>query len=315
VGDVLDFSRFESGQIELERISFDLRKLSEGAIDIFSVEAAAKGVELIATIDPRVPSTIMGDPTRVRQVLLNLLGNAVKFTSKGYVALKINLADTRDPALLPHMSLEVEDTGIGMAQKDLGMIFDVFRQADASTTRRFGGVGLGLAISQRLVVLMGGEIQVRSTVGEGSRFFFELPLEAGPAEPVVAGSPWPAAQVLVWEASTHLAANFQRLFEAWGSAVTVVGGFSEACEAIGDTQTPYDLIMIRVDASGDPAEINQVLATAQAAQSPVLATCPIGELASAHARFPGTARILTRPGSEAALREAARNATSSAPGD
>ena len=315
VGDVLDFSRFESGQIELERISFDLRKLSEGVIDIFSVEAADKGVELIATIDPRVPSTIMGDPTRVRQVLLNLLGNAVKFTSKGYVALKINLADTSDPALLPHLSLAVEDTGIGMAQKDLGMIFDVFRQADASTTREFGGVGLGLAISQRLVVLMGGEIQVSSTLGEGSRFFFELPLEAGPAEPVVAGAPGPTAQVLVWEASTRLAEHFRGLFEAWGSAVTLVGGSTEACEAIGNAQTPYDLVMMRVDASGDSAEIKQVLATAQAAQSPVLATCPIGELAEARKRFPGIARILTRPGSEADLREAARNATSSAFGD
>jgi len=315
VGDVLDFSLFESGQIDLERISFDLRRLSEGVINIFSVEAAAKGVELIAMIDPRVPSTIMGDPTRVRQVLLNLLGNAVKFTGKGYVALKINLADTSDPALLPHLSLAVEDTGIGLAQQDLGMIFDVFRQADASTTREFGGVGLGLAISQRLVVLMGGEIQVRSTLGEGSRFFFELPLEAGPAQPLVAGDPCPAAQVLVWEASTRLAAHFRGLFENWGSAVTVVGGFAEACDAIGDEQAPYDLIMIRVDESGDFDEINQVLATALAAQSPVLATCPIGELAAARARFPGIARILTRPGSEAVLREAARNATSSASGD
>lgn len=315
VGDVLDFSRFESGQIEVERISFDLRKLTEGVINNFSAVASSKGVELIATVDPRVPSTMMGDPTRIRQVLLNLLGNAVKFTSKGYVALKINLADTNDSALPPHLTLVVEDTGIGMEQKDLGMIFDVFRQADVSTTRRFGGVGLGLAISQRLVRLMGGEIQVRSTLGEGSCFSFDLPLESGPAEPVVPGDACPAGQVLLWEASTRLAEHFQELFGAWGSAVTVVGGFTEACEAIGDPQTPYDLIMMRVDASGNSDEIGQVLATADAAQIPVLATCPIGELAGSRERFPGITRILTRPGSEVDLREAARDATRSASGD
>ena len=132
---------------------------------------------------------------------------------------------------------------------------------------------------------------------------------------MVAGAPGPTAQVLVWEASTRLAEHFRGLFEAWGSAVTLVGGSTEVCEAIGDAQTPYDLVMMRVDASGDSAEIKQVLATAQAAQSPVLATCPIGELAEARKRFPGIARILTRPGSEADLREAARNATSSAFGD
>jgi len=315
VGDVLDFSRFESGQIEVERISFDLRKLTEGVINNFSAVASSKGVELIGTVDRRVPSTIIGDPTRVRQVLLNLLGNAVKFTSNGYVALKIDLADTSDPALSPHLSLTIEDTGIGLEEKDLGMIFDVFRQADASTTRRFGGVGLGLAISQRLVRLIGGEIQVHSTLGEGSCFHFELPLEAGPAEPVVSAAPCPAAQVLLWEASTPLAAHFRELFEAWGSAVTVVGGFTEAREAIGDGQAPYDLIMMRVDASGTSDEIGQVLATADAAQTPVLGTCPIGQLSASRARFPGIMRILTRPGSEAELREAALNVTRCASGD
>ncbi|MDG1401519.1 MAG: ATP-binding protein [Candidatus Binatia bacterium] len=182
VGDVLDFSRFESGQIELEKISFDIRRLAEGVIDTFAVQASAKGVELILAANADVPQFIVGDPTRFRQVLLNLIGNAVKFTHSGHVALDIKVSDATGADDSARLRVSVEDSGIGMAKEDMGIIFDVFRQADASTTRQFGGVGLGLAISQRLVVMMGAEIQVKSVLGKGSRFSFELPLVEGDAE-------------------------------------------------------------------------------------------------------------------------------------
>ena len=307
VGDVLDFSRFESGQIELEHISFDLRKLSEGVTDIFAVEAAAKNVELILAIDSAVPQFVRGDPTRVRQVLLNLIGNAVKFTHAGHVALEIAMVDVAEGDPL-RLQIAVEDTGIGLAQEDLGMIFDVFRQADVSTTRQFGGVGLGLAISQRLVALMGSEIQVRSVLGEGSRFSFEIPFEGDEAKVAAELQDCPADRVLLWEESGRLALHLRALLEAWGSAVTLVQSFSEANDALREKTITFDLMMIRADANEDLEEISQVLSLARAVGTPVLATCPVGELQSVRKRFPAMTRVLTRPGNEADLRRAAAQA-------
>ncbi len=179
INDILDFSKIEAGKMELEVIDFDLRSTLENVSHLLSQKAREKNIELNCLIDPDIPPYVHGDPTRLRQVLLNLLGNAVKFTEKGEVALEARLEKKIKDTALIHF--EVRDTGVGIPQDRLDSIFDSFTQADGSTTRKYGGTGLGLAISQRLVELMGGKIKAESIQGKGSRFYFTLKMKIAPA--------------------------------------------------------------------------------------------------------------------------------------
>lgn len=173
LNDILDFSKVEAGKLDLERVAFDLRECIEGALDLVAMAAGKKGLDLAYVIETDVPQRIVSDPTRLRQILLNLLNNAIKFTEKGEVIL--NVGRQGDGAAGDCiLSMTVQDTGIGIPPDRIGRLFQSFTQADASTTRRFGGTGLGLAISQRLVSLMGGEIGVTSEPGKGSRFSFTI---------------------------------------------------------------------------------------------------------------------------------------------
>ncbi len=181
INDILDFSKIEAGKIELETIEFDLGLLLEDVVALVAGRAQDKGLELLAHADPQLPAGVRGDPTRLRQVLVNLVSNAVKFTASGEVVLRAE--PVCDDGHTTTVRFEVVDTGIGIAPRDQARMFEPFSQADNSTTRRFGGTGLGLAIVRQLVELMGGQLGLDSEVDHGSTFWFELSFEGTEAEP------------------------------------------------------------------------------------------------------------------------------------
>ena len=181
INDVLDLSKIESGHMELESTNFDLEECVGATADIIVMRAVQKGLEFTYLIHPNVPGYLMGDPVRLNQILLNLLGNAVKFTAAGEVALEVELEQSDD--MQANLVFKVRDTGIGIAQQDQAKLFQPFIQVDASTTRKFGGTGLGLAISRRLCELMGGNIEIESAMGVGTVFRCHVPFKIGQAPP------------------------------------------------------------------------------------------------------------------------------------
>ncbi|MDO8359543.1 MAG: PAS domain S-box protein, partial [Devosia sp.] len=207
INDILDLSKVEASQLELEQTGFSLKDLVEKVAEMVAGKADEKGLDLKCELAPNVPIDLVGDPTRLRQVLLNLLGNAIKFTPSGAVSLRVER--DFDSSIPTALRFTVSDTGIGIPSEKLRQVFERFTQADSSTTRRFGGSGLGLTISKRLVELMGGRIWVDSVVGQGSVFAFAVPLEvwAGGHRPVPASigagplRPLPALRILLAEDS------------------------------------------------------------------------------------------------------------------
>ena len=180
INDILDFSKIEAGKLELEQIEFGLRQTLEEAVELFAEPAGKKGVELTCFLPNEIPDAVIGDPVRLRQVLLNLLGNAMKFTERGEVSVRVHcLSQETDRVTLKY---EVRDTGIGIPEAAQKRLFTAFSQADGSTTRRFGGTGLGLAIVRQLVHLMGGEVGIESVPGQGSTFWFTTQLEYNPTQ-------------------------------------------------------------------------------------------------------------------------------------
>jgi two-component system, sensor histidine kinase and response regulator len=245
INEILDFSKIESGHLQLEEIDFDLVDLVESVAEIVAEPALAKGLELLAYCSPEVPSGLRGDPSRIRQVLLNLAGNAVKFTAAGEVVVRVTLDDRIGDRYV--VRFEVSDTGIGLAQEDVLRLFEPFTQADSSTTRRYGGTGLGLSISRRLVDAMGGELGVQSSAGAGSTFWCTLPLEASRQATVTAPRP-PSSltglRVLVVDDNATNRTILHDQLQHWGAAVDVVDSAERAltllCEA-AEAQQPYDL--------------------------------------------------------------------------
>jgi signal transduction histidine kinase/DNA-binding response OmpR family regulator len=251
IDDILDVSKLEAGKTEIEAIAFDVDALTEGVVSILNPRAQEKGIELNAAIHPAACGCYIGDPTRLRQILLNLVGNAVKFTAKGMVNIDIALlAEKNDRHAV--LRFDVSDTGIGIDETALASLFQDFIQADSSTTRKFGGTGLGLAISKRLVELMGGEIGVTSLPGHGSRFWFTVPLPRTDSAHVIAERDIPPAPsrphrrlaILVAEDNkTNQQVAIAILSQA-GHAVHVVETGREAVAAV--ERRPYDIILMDV---------------------------------------------------------------------
>ena len=248
VNDILDFSKIESGKLSTESVPFDLREALEDSMDLLAPIAHEKGLELILLLYSDVPLALYGDSNRIRQVLLNLLGNALKFTSRGSVVVRVMLEDEDDDA---HASLRISvaDTGIGLSTEEQGRLFLAFGQADSSATRRFGGTGLGLFISKRLVELMGGTIGVESEPGSGSTFWFTLRCARQTdmvAEP--ASRPAQGRRALVYDTHPLVRLATRHALESWGLEVTEVGDCTSLREmAAGDT---FDLLVAGAEKGG-----------------------------------------------------------------
>lgn len=260
IKDILDFSKIEADKLELEQVDFNLYTALEEVLEILAEQASRKRLELIYSIDSAVPPAVCGDAVRLRQMLLNLLNNAIKFTPAGEVVLRVCLVEETPETV--RLSFAVSDTGIGVAPEAQARIFEAFLQADNSTTRQFGGTGLGLAITRRLAALMGGEVGLRSTPGQGSTFWFTVCLAkaatapqsilaapqtfAGHAAQGVA-SPQPtrhsfAARVLLAEDNPVNQEVALTMLEALGCQVEIAANGREAVEAV--ERATYDLILM-----------------------------------------------------------------------
>jgi PAS domain S-box-containing protein len=230
LNDILDMSKIEAGKLALEPIAFELATTVEDVAALWAPRAAAKSLELAVQIDPSCPRCVIGDPGRIRQVLDNLLGNAIKFTERGHVLLRASAAG--ESAEDAQVLFEVEDTGVGIASADCSRLFEPFSQADTSTTRRFGGTGLGLAICRRLVQLMNGEIGVESTQGRGSRFWFSARLPAGAEQPPLEQSDLDGKRVLVVDDHPVNRMVLRKQMQALGMRVTGAANATEAWERL-----------------------------------------------------------------------------------
>ena len=253
INDILDLAKVESGKLQLEQSDFELAELVECAAETLAVRAAEKGLELVTHVLPDVPRMLIGDPLRLRQIFINLLGNAIKFTECGEIVLTVERAGDAQPSgddrsLVP-LRFSVRDTGVGIAADKLGTIFESFSQADSSTTRKYGGSGLGLAIVVRLVELMGGAIEVESELGKGSTFHFtaSFGMLDSPQSEVEPRADLASLRILIVDDN---ATNRLILKEMLASRGVVVGAASGGEAALAEVErarvegVPYELVLL-----------------------------------------------------------------------
>ena len=246
INDILDFSKLEAGKIEFEQIDFNLPDLVEEVCSLLSSRAHNKGLELNCFLPAKLPLRWQGDPTRIRQVLTNLIGNAVKFTEKGEVSVKVSLLTNDAAAIASKLHFEVTDTGIGISAEAQTRLFQAFSQADSTTSRRYGGTGLGLSISKDLVVLMGGRIGVDSTLGQGASFWFTLPLVAVDSDAPVPQANFIGKRALIVDDNATNRMILSHHLSNWGFTLSEAGSGPDALaelEAAVQRKQPYDLLL------------------------------------------------------------------------
>ncbi len=230
VDEVLDFSKIEAGKLTLERAAFDLHALVNSTSRIVAAQAVAKQVQFVVSIMPEVPPALLGDPHHLRQILINLASNAVKFTERGSVTLHVSAEGETDP--LVRLKFSIRDTGIGIAPEAQKRIFESFSQADQTTTRRFGGTGLGTTIARQLVELMGGRIGLESAVGLGSTFWFEVALEKQAERAGGGGGELADARVLLIGFPQAELAPLSEALGSWGAAAVAVSSIEEGAQRL-----------------------------------------------------------------------------------
>ena len=304
ISDILDFSKIEAGKLELDEVDFDLREVVDDACAMVAEAAFSKGLELGSLVDPGIPAAIRGDDDRLRQVLINLVANAVKFTATGEVVVRASLAPP------DRLRVEVSDTWIGITAEQQGRLWGAFTQADASTTRTYGGTGLGLTISQKLVEGMGGEIGVDSRPGAGSTFWIEIPLRHSEDNPgtVPTDARLAGARVLVVDDNETNRALLVAHLNAWGVAgVPVADGPSAIAElrAASAAGWPYDVALVDFNM---PGMTGVELAEAIRSDSSIVAI-PLALLTSSGAerepaKTAGVAVYMTKPVRHGRLRNA-----------
>lgn len=258
INDILDFSKIEAGKLELEKLNFDLRITVEDVADIMAMKAHQKGLAFACLIQDQVPSLLCGDPGRLRQILINLAGNAVKFTKEGEVMIRVDLHEENNT----HTTLrfEISDTGIGIPKNRTGRLFQSFSQVDTSTTRKYGGTGLGLTISKQLVELMGGRIGVQSTQDQGSVFYFTVVFEKQKdvcrLQPVVSGD-IRKKRILVVDDNTTNRLVLKEQLKSWGCRFDEASSGSHALdklyEALAD-KDPFDIALLDMQMPGMDGE-------------------------------------------------------------
>jgi PAS domain S-box-containing protein len=242
LNDILDFSKIEAGKFRLEPLPFDLREACEHITELLTPTAAEKGIDLILRYSPQTPSMVIGDAGRIRQVLMNLASNALKFTKEGYVHIDISQVERTHEKTIIHFC--IKDTGIGISQEALPLLFQKFSQGDSSTTREYGGTGLGLAICKQLVNLMGGEIGMESELGKGSAFWFrlELPVEAQQKDLLIDQTLFKGEKVLVVDERKITGEAIAEWLDHWGLQTETISSLDTAIETIQTKK--YQLILL-----------------------------------------------------------------------
>lgn len=247
INDILDFSKIESGKMMIEEAPFELRNCIEDALDIFAPKAIEKGIDLLYLIQPDVSPFLVGDVNRIRQIMINLINNAIKFTEEGEIFISIEKVADGDG--YQELQFSVKDSGIGIPKEKIDILFEAFTQADATTTRRYGGTGLGLAIAKHLINLMGGNIWVESSVGKGSTFFFNLKLTTsgiGKTKLYVRGQipELKNSRVLIVDDNETNRHIFTLQFESWGMIPFTARSGQEALKVIEEQEEPFELAVI-----------------------------------------------------------------------
>jgi two-component system, sensor histidine kinase and response regulator len=284
INDILDFSKIEAGKLELEIIPFDLRESVHETMKALSFRAHQKGIELVYDVDPRAPETLLGDPGRVRQILINLVGNAIKFTERGEIDVQVacKMSDAPDRPVAVHFA--VRDTGVGIPRDKQGQIFEAFSQADGSMTRKYGGTGLGLTICKRLVELMDGQIWLESEPGAGSTFHFVIRMAAAQENlaPVSDGQPASlrGVPVLIVDDNFTNRRVLSGILARWGMLPKVVDGGRTGLDALQAAKAagkPYPMVLI----DGQMPEMDGFTLAEQIRSDPSLAGATIMMLTSA----------------------------------
>jgi len=284
IDDVLDISKIEAERLELDSVEFDVERLVEQAVEVLAIRAHDRQLELMVNVVARVPRRVVGDPHRLSQVIVNLVGNAVKFTEEGHVLIRVKCAQASTPQA-PRLRFSVEDTGIGMASDKLKSVLDPFTQGDSTTTRKYGGTGLGLSISHRLVELMGGDLEITSEVGIGSTFAFDASF--GPAQDLGETDDTASldgVHVLVVDDSEICRRILRNHIERAGATVDEAAGADEALELLRDSVHRYSAILVDLRAPDISA-----IRIAESLQSLKLEPTPSLVFVSAHGQ-PATGR-------------------------